>query len=302
MASVSSMLSAQQALRATADGVGLVRTELLFAGSDEEPSVYAQATAYMRIAERFPGKPVILRTWDPAEDKVLQFLAARPKLPDAGAWSWRGIRCYRNRPDVLDRQLGAFLQTAELSKAQVHVLAPMVAQIDEVAWFAERARQRGILRVGVMVEVPALALVISHILSMVDFVSIGLSDLSQFTFAASRAIPEMSDYLDPWQPAVLKLVDSVARSCAASDTPITICGVDGRSGALVAVLAGMGVHGVTLPASRLAEVRQFMSRVSGELCRSAALTAVSCGSAGEAKTAAYAALRLHNGAGGQTLM
>lgn len=290
MASVSSFRGADVARRESAAGIGLVRTELLFAGAGQEPDVAAQSAAYVRVAEGFAGRPVMLRTWDPAPDKTVRFLAPPRDAPNAGGWSWRGIRSYRGRFGVLDRQLEAFAHAGELSGAQMHVLAPMVAEVDEASWFTDRARRHGIGRAGVMVEVPALTLVMEQVCLAVDFVSIGLSDLAQFAFAASRDLPEMSRYLDPWQPALLRLVHEIVGTCAAAGTPVGVCGVDGRSDSLVAVLVGMGLTSIVLPAPRLGKVRHFLSRFPADQCQAAALAALGRGSAREARAAAETVL------------
>ena len=100
----------------------------------------------------------------------------------------------------------------------------MVATTAEAAWFAAQAHQAGVTTTGVMVEVPAAALRAADLLRVVDFVSVGSNDLAQYTFATDRADGELSDLLDPWQPAFLDLVATVLRAGAVAGRPVTVCG------------------------------------------------------------------------------
>ncbi|KWX11005.1 phosphoenolpyruvate-protein phosphotransferase, partial [Carbonactinospora thermoautotrophica] len=157
LANLDTLEEVEHAVAAGAEGVGLLRTELLFLHRGTEPGVAEQAATYLAIADRFPGRPVVIRTLDIGADKQVPYL---PELEEPNpALGLRGLRLAREvRPELLDRQLEAIGRAAARTEADLRVMAPMVAVPEEAAWFAARARAYGLRTVGVMVEVPAAAL------------------------------------------------------------------------------------------------------------------------------------------------
>ncbi|MBV9099307.1 MAG: phosphoenolpyruvate--protein phosphotransferase, partial [Frankiaceae bacterium] len=205
-----------------AEGVGVFRTEFMFLDRDEPPTVEEQVAAYREIFDAFPGRPVTARTLDIGADKPVPFvrLGDQPN-PALGV---RGLRVARRHPSLLTDQLTAIARAARESKADVRVMAPMVATTAEAAWFASRAHEAGLTSVGVMVEIPAAALRAGDLLRVVDFVSVGSNDLAQYAFATDRGDGELADLLDPWQPAFLDLVATVLRAGAVAGRAVTVCG------------------------------------------------------------------------------
>jgi phosphotransferase system enzyme I (PtsI) len=190
------------------EGVGLFRTEFVFLSADKAPTVEEQTEIYRKVMAPFGDRRVVVRTLDAGADKPLAFADLGPE--ENPALGRRGLRLSAERPELLDAQLEALSIAAKETGADVRVMAPMVATVEEAAWFARRVRENGLPKGGVMIEVPAAALRSAHVLAEVEFGSIGTNDLAQYTMAADRMQGELSDLLDPWQPAVL---DVVAAAC-----------------------------------------------------------------------------------------
>ena len=167
------------------EGVGLFRTEFLFLDRDTAPTFDEQRQAYEAVLSACGARKVVVRTLDAGADKPLPFLDI-----DEGpnpALGVRGLRIAKQRPDILDTQLEALAAAAKaVPESNLWVMAPMVATADEAREFANAAHAAGLTTVGVMIEIPAAALLAQRILAEVDFLSIGTNDLAQYTFAADR--------------------------------------------------------------------------------------------------------------------
>lgn len=252
LANIGSAADAGTASKYGAEGVGLFRTEFCYLAATEAPSVAAQTAAYSEALAPFAGQPVVVRTLDAGADKPLPFLHsdAEPN-PALGV---RGVRVAFDRPEILDQQLEAIVTATAGSGADVSVMAPMVATPGEAAWFAARARAAGVTRAGVMIEVPAAALHAEEILAAVDFVSIGTNDLAQYTFAADRMTGALAGLNDPWQPALLRLIASVANAARRTGKPAGVCGEAAADPLLAGVLAGLGVTSLSMSAPAMSAV------------------------------------------------
>lgn len=240
------------------EGVGLFRTEFLFLGRTAGPPVAEQETAYRDLFEAVGDRgKVVLRTLDAGADKPLPFLGlAEEENPALGI---RGLRTARVQPSVLADQLAAVASAATATGADVWVMAPMVATAAEAAEFASLVYGAGLRTAGVMIEVPAAALHARQILASVDFVSIGTNDLSQYTMAADRMNGELADLLDPWQPAVLQLVATVAKAGQDLNKPVGICGEAASDPLLALVFTGMGITSLSMSAPSLPAVRAALA-------------------------------------------
>jgi phosphoenolpyruvate-protein phosphotransferase (PTS system enzyme I) len=142
----------------------------------------------------------------------------------------------------------------------------------------------------VMVEVPAAALRAADLLRVVDFVSVGSNDLAQYTFATDRADGELSDLLDPWQPAFLDLIATVLRAGAVAGRPVTVCGEAPSDPLLALVLVGLGAAALSMTAKALSDVRMTLARHSFDDCVSFAAAAVSAEGPSEARARVREAL------------
>lgn len=284
LANVGSAGDARAATDAGAEGVGLFRTEFCYLATEDEPAVPAQSAAYTEVLTPFAGKPVVVRTLDAGADKPLSFLGLEDEPnPALGV---RGVRIPFDQPGVLDRQLEAIAAAAEGTGAEVSVMAPMVATAAEASWFAERARAAGISRVGVMIEVPAAALSAREVLAEVDFVSIGTNDLAQYVFAADRMLGALAGLNDPWQPALLRLVELVGTAGAELGKPVGVCGEAAADPMLGGVLVGLGATSLSMVAAAVPAVGAALAAHSESIWQRAARAALSAGNPQQAREAA----------------
>ncbi|MCO7218251.1 phosphoenolpyruvate--protein phosphotransferase [Klenkia sp. PcliD-1-E] len=271
LANVQDGAGAQAAAAAHAEGVGLLRTELAFLGHSEEPSVEEQAQGYRGVFEAFPGAKVVVRTLDAGSDKPLAF--ATPADEANPALGVRGLRTTRLNPGILTRQLDAVKQAAEATGATPWVMAPMVSTVAEAADFAAAVRERGMVP-GVMVEVPSVALLADRFLQHLDFLSIGTNDLSQYTLAADRLSGDLADLTDPWQPALLRMVQLTAEAGQRVGKPVGVCGEAAADPLLACVLVGLGITSLSCAASSVAGVGAKLGTVTLDTCRRAAEVAL----------------------------
>jgi phosphotransferase system enzyme I (PtsI) len=271
LANVQDGAGARGAAAKYAEGVGLLRTELAFLSRTEEPSVEEQAAGYAEVFEAFPGQRVVVRTLDAGSDKPLAFAT----MPDEEnpALGVRGLRVARRDPGLLERQLDAIAEGARRAGASPWVMAPMVATVAEAADFAARVRARG-LTPGVMIEVPSAALMAERLLQHVDFLSIGTNDLSQYTLAADRLSADLADLTDPWQPALLALVQLTAEAGRRTGKPVGVCGEAAADPLLACVLIGLGITSLSCAASSIAGVGARLAVVDTDACRRAAEAAL----------------------------
>ncbi|MFS2292032.1 MAG: phosphoenolpyruvate--protein phosphotransferase [Actinomadura sp.] len=275
----------EAALANGAEGVGLYRTEFLFLDRQEPPSDAEQEEAYRRVLEAFPQGRVVVRTLDAGADKPLAFLPPPGEEPNP-ALGERGLRMMRRHPGVLTAQLAALARAAAGLTTRLQVMAPMVTDADEAAFFAAACREAGVEHPGVMIEVPAAALRARDIAPEVDFFSIGTNDLAQYACAADRQIGGLAHLQDPWQPAVLDLV----ALAAAAGVPCGVCGEAAGDPALACVLVGLGVTSLSMSAPSLPLVRAALARHTLDECRRAAAAARAARTAGQAREAARAHL------------
>ena len=288
LANVGSPASVDAAVAAKAEGIGLFRTEFCFLERDTAPTVTEQVAAYRQVFAAFAGRTVIVRTLDAGADKPLAFVT------DAGeqnpALGMRGIRTSWRHPALLDDQLEAIALAADLEKALVSVMAPMVATVDEAEEFAASCRRHGIANAGAMVETPAAALMAVPLLAAVDFLSLGTNDLAQYTMAADRQLGDLATLNDPWQPAVLRLIRITAEAGASAAKPVGVCGEAAADPVLAAVLVGLGVTSLSMSARAIPAVATRLAGVTLAQCRAAADVAHAAHSAAAARLAAVSVL------------
>ena len=258
LANVGSAKSAAAAVEAQAEGVGLFRTEFLFLDSDTAPSIAEQAEQYEAVFAQFPGKKVVVRVLDAGADKPLSFLTdAGEENPALGR---RGIRALFAHEEILRDQLTAIAQAASKTQAHVWVMAPMIANAEETQKFVALCTELGISVSGAMIEIPSAALLADHILAEAAFVSIGTSDLTQYTVAADRLLGTVADLQDAWNPAVLKLILEVGRAGVATSKPVGVCGEAAADPQLAVVLIGLGVTSLSMSPVALGDVRAELGR------------------------------------------
>ncbi|MBI5161107.1 MAG: phosphoenolpyruvate--protein phosphotransferase [Micrococcales bacterium] len=284
LANVGSPADGAEAVALGAEGVGLFRTEFLFLGENDAPSVESQQTQYTELLRHFPGKKVVVRVLDAGADKPLAFLNdAHEENPALGL---RGLRALRASEQVLRDQLTALKGAQDATDADLWVMAPMVADEHETAYFVDYARGLGLHTVGVMAEVPSLAVLADQVLQVADFVSVGTNDLTQYTLAADRMLGSVASYQDPWHPAVLRLVKLLGDAGAATGKPVGICGEAAADPQLAVVLVGLGATTLSMTPAALADVRAELAAVTLGQARARAAAALAAPGAAEAREAA----------------
>ena len=266
-ANIRSIEELRAALAEGAEAVGLLRTELLYIDRDRPPSEEEQRALLSEMHGLLGERRLVVRTFDIGADKQVPFLPVRPEHnPELGV---RGIRLARAHPDLLDTQLRAIAASAH--EGPTAVMAPMIATVEEAAWFVERALDAGVphtVELGVMVEVPALLFNIAELPPEIDFCSIGTNDLTQYLHAADRRHAGLTELHDPFLPAVLHGIDMVCRG--AGTRWVGVCGEAASDPAWAAIAVGLGVRELSMQAVAIPEVRAALRHVTLDRCRDAA--------------------------------
>ncbi|MDQ0576341.1 phosphoenolpyruvate--protein phosphotransferase [Agromyces albus] len=287
LANLGSADGAAEAIQLGAEGVGLFRTEFLFLDADSAPSVIDQQQHYTKLLSAFAGRKVVVRVLDAGADKPLSFLNDAPE--ENPALGLRGIRALRHAEVILREQLTALAAADAATDAELWVMAPMIATVEETEYFTRLAGELGIRVAGVMVEVPSAALLARQVLAHAAFASIGTNDLTQYTMAADRMLGTVAKLQDPWHPAVLKLIAEVGRAGIELGKPVGICGEAAADPLLAVVLVGLGATSLSMSPSALADVRASLARYSQDDAKALAQAALAAEGAVEAKQAAQAA-------------
>jgi phosphocarrier protein FPr len=297
VANIGSPDDAPRALAAGAEGVGLFRTEFLFMGRQAPPSEEEQVAAYRQAFEAFgPERPVVVRLADIGGDKGIPYLGLPPEAnPFLGV---RAIRLAYGDPGLLRTQLRAIWRAGGLAGVEPHVMAPMVATLDDVA-LLERLRDEARAAVleagqpcaaamvtGIMVEIPAAAFLAPELARRVAFFSIGTNDLAQYVMAADRGNATLARFQDALHPAVLRAIAAVVAGADAAGIPVAVCGELAGDPAGALVLVGLGVDELSADAGSLDEVRAALAGVTAAQLEALARDALLAADAAAVRAAA----------------
>lgn len=269
-ANVASSAEAEVAFANGADGVGLLRTEFLFVDRRTAPDQQEQRQAYQAVLDAMGDKSVIIRTIDVGGDKQLDYLPlpveANPVL------GLRGIRLAQVRPDVLDQQLRALLQVCPLARCRI--LLPMVSEVDELLQIRQRLDELCVEleltqrpELGVMIEVPAAALMAEQLAEHADFLSIGTNDLSQYTLAMDRDHAGLAARVDALHPALLRLIAQTCAGAAKHGRWVGVCGALASDPLATPVLVGLGVSELSVSPPQIAEIKDRVRHLDAAQCR-----------------------------------
>lgn len=269
-ANVASSAEAQLAFENGADGVGLLRTEFLFVDRRTAPDEQEQRQAYQAVLDAMGDKSVIIRTIDVGGDKQLDYLPlpveANPVL------GLRGIRMAQVRPELLDQQLRALLQVSPLQRCRI--LLPMVSEVDELLQIRQRLDQLceelGLTQrpeLGVMIEVPAAALMAEQLAEHADFLSIGTNDLSQYTLAMDRDHAGLAARVDALHPALLRLIAQTCAGAAKHARWVGVCGALASDPLATPVLVGLGVSELSVSPPQIGEIKDRVRHLDAAQCR-----------------------------------
>lgn len=274
-ANLSTLAEARRIPASGALEVGLCRTELLFLNRQQAPSLERQTQIYQRIAQQCYPAPVTFRLLDAGGDKPLPWLSnVRESNPALG---WHGIRLLLDNPQLLDVQLQALLAVA--STYPLRIMIPMVAEIDEVRAVKTRlqalATEQAVLvpPLGAMIETPAAAVLADILAAEVDFFSIGSNDLAQYTLAVDRENPKVAKRLNEVSPAIIRMMHQVVSAAQAHNIPVTLCGEWAAKVAYLPLWLSLGLTGLSMQASALPAVRQWLLQPIPALDKTALLAA-----------------------------
>lgn len=246
-----------------AQGVGLLRTELLFLERPDLPGEAEQLDLYRAVAAELPGTPITVRTLDVGGDKHLPaFPLPKEENPFLG---WRGLRIGLSRPEILLPQLRALLRAG--AEAEIRIMLPMVSTVAEVRQaraLLEQARAELVAagvphatapQLGIMVEVPAAALNAEALAREADFFSVGTNDLTQYTLACDRGNALVAGLYQPLDPAVLRLIRMACEAAHRHGRHVAVCGELGGNPQATALLIGLGVDELSCSPTALPHVR-----------------------------------------------
>ncbi|PKU23878.1 phosphoenolpyruvate--protein phosphotransferase [Telmatospirillum siberiense] len=291
LANVGSADDAARARDNGAEGVGLLRTEFLYLGLKDMPDEEKQAQSLAAILANLGAGPVVIRTPDIGADKPLAFMpTAFEHNPFLGV---RGLRLSLRHPDFFASNLRAILRAGV--ERDVWIMFPMVTAPDEMRQaraFAEAAHRdlekagvdhRWPVKLGMMVEVPAAAMMIERFAGLADFLSIGTNDLTQYLLAAERGNGDLDALQDAAHPAVLRAIHEICGKAGEAGCHVSVCG-DGASDPLVsALMIGAGVRSLSVRPNQLALIKAQVRAVSIEALRALTRDAMRCDSAAEAR-------------------
>lgn len=252
-----------------AEGIGLFRTEVPFLLSERFPSEQEQADIYREQLQAFAPKPVTMRTLDIGGDKSLPYFPIEEANPFLG---WRGIRVTLDHPEIFIAQTRAMIRASE-GLNNLQIMLPMVSNLQEVTsatQIIKRAlrelQEEGLdVRmplIGVMIELPAAVYLTRALCQIVDFVSVGSNDLTQYLLAVDRNNPRVADLYSAFHPAVLNALQHVVTAAHAENRPVSICGeMAGDPGAAILLMA-MGFDTLSMNASTLLKVKAVIRAIT----------------------------------------
>ncbi len=284
-ANAGSVADAAEALKMSADGIGLLRTEFLFLERSTAPTEDEQFNVYRAIAETMRTLPVIVRTLDIGGDKPLPYIQLKPELnPFLGE---RGIRLCLNRPELFREQLRAILRAA--SFGNLRIMFPMVSDVLEIrqarAMIEELRLELGAppVQIGIMIEVPSAALLADKLAPEIDFFSIGTNDLTQYTLAMDRGNSALAAKHDGLHPAVLRLIAHTIDSAHKHGKRADICGELGSDPLAVPILLGLGMDELSVSIPSVPTVKAQVRTLQIANLRSLARQALECSTAQEVR-------------------
>jgi phosphocarrier protein FPr len=271
VANIGGLDDALAAMDKGAEGVGLLRSEFAFLERRSAPSEDEQASIYTEIARALrPGQPLVIRTLDVGGDKPLPYLPiAQEENPFLGM---RGIRVGLDRPEILRTQVRAILRSVDAG-AKINVMFPMIATIEDFrlakAIFEEERVALGVepVPVGIMVEVPSVAVMAAQFAAEVDFFSVGTNDLTQYTLAMDRGHPRLAPQVDGLNPAVLGLIGQAVTAAHAAGKWVGVCGGVASDPQAVPLLVGLGVDELSVSVPAIPAVKAQIRSLSLTDCQ-----------------------------------
>lgn len=249
--------------------VGLYRTEFLYMGKSKYPTEEEQFEAYKKVLVKMERKPVVVRTLDIGGDKELSYVKMEHEMnPFLGN---RALRLCLTMPEVFKTQIRALLRASVYGN--LHIMFPMIATIDELREakaFVETAKKElqkeGIkvsdtIKIGIMIEIPAAAILSDMLAKEVDFFSIGTNDLIQYTFAADRMNEKVSYLYQPYNPSLLRLIAMVIENAHKEGKWVGMCGEMAGDMKALPILIGLGLDEFSMSAPSILQARYLAKKI-----------------------------------------
>lgn len=293
-ANVASLSETEQAMTHGGEGVGLLRSEFLYLDRNHAPSHDEQASTYSAIARALgPARSLVVRTLDVGGDKPLAYV---PMASEANPFlGMRGIRLCLERPQLLRDQFKAILSSA--GQARLHIMLPMVTQLSELRLARQMLEEEALAlglnelpKLGIMIEVPAAALMADLFAPQVDFFSIGTNDLTQYTLAMDRDHPRLASQADSFHPSVLRLIAGTVKAAHAHGKWVGVCGAMASETLAVPLLLGLGVDELSVSVPLIPAVKAAVREVDLVDCQAIAQQVLGLESAEQVREA----LRRHH--------
>ncbi|QIQ41682.1 MAG: phosphoenolpyruvate-protein phosphotransferase PtsI [Buchnera aphidicola (Microlophium carnosum)] len=267
---IGSLKDIDSAKKNGAECIGLYRTEFLFMGRNSLPTENEQFQAYKTIAELMNNKSVIIRTMDIGGDKDLPYMnLPKEENPFLG---WRAIRISIDRKEILHTQLNAILRASAFGK--IYILFPMIISVNEIRFLKSEIKKLQIqlnnnnisfdknIKIGIMIETPASAIIAEHLIKEVDFFSIGTNDLTQYTLAVDRGNDLISHLYNPMNPSVLKLIKQVIDISHINGKWTGMCGELAGDERATVLLLGMGLDEFSMSSISIPKIKEIIRKTS----------------------------------------
>lgn len=290
-ANIGSLADAKYALEQGAEGIGLLRTELIYMAQDVLPDEETQFNTYRDILEAMPNKAVIIRTLDIGGDKELPYLTIPKEMnPFLG---YRAIRLCLDQKHLLVTQLRAILRASSYGKAKI--MFPMISSLDEwrkardvlvevkAQLDAEGIEYDKNIELGIMVEIPSAAVLADQFAREVDFFSIGTNDLVQYTLAVDRMNEKIAYLYDHFHPAVISLIRNVSKAAHAEGKFVGMCGGMAGDPLAIPLLMALGLDELSMSAGSIQKSKHLVSQLSIEDCKEVTNKVLSCATAEEVR-------------------
>lgn len=273
------------------DGIGLFRTEYLFLNRTEAPTEDEQTKAYATVLKAMDGREVVIRTADIGGDRLSQLGIESPKNETNPFMGLRGVRLFLRHLDLFKTQLRSILRAS--NKGTTRVMIPMVSSVGEVIasrrlletamaeLTAEGVEYKKDIELGIMVEIPSVAIQIDAFLPHVDFLSVGTNDLIQYLLAVDRINEHVSHLYDPFHPAVVRLLDYVVRTAHAKGKWVSVCGEMTSDPRAVPLLVGLGVDAMSVSPRMFLRVKQVIRGLKHDTMKKIVAKAITCAESDE---------------------
>jgi phosphotransferase system enzyme I (PtsI) len=266
---------AKEAMKIGIDGIGLLRSEYMFMDKKRMPSEKEQFNFIKKTLTHLKGKPLTIRTLDVGNDKKVPFIEKFLSKSPNPALGLRAIRLTLAFPKIFKRQISAILRASTFGK--IRIMLPMVSNVSEILEakklindvskdlsLKKKEFNRRNIKIGVLIETPAAALISESLAKNCDFLAIGTNDLTMYTLAIDRGDEEVAKIYDPAHLSVLRLIKLSSDSAKKVGVPVSVCGEMAGDTMFTSLLLGMGIKTLSMSISRILKVKQFITKIDSK--------------------------------------